>query len=75
MSNVVHPKLDPDVVEDFEEDDEDDPITGLPFNRGKVIFGDGLTKFLRTFYELNKNFSELCKNCFNNFVRTFERTF
>ncbi len=75
MSNVVHPKLDPDVVEDFEEDDEDDPITGLPYNRGKVIIGDGLTKFLRTFYELIKNFYELCKNCFNNFVRTFERTF
>lgn len=38
MSNVVHPKLDQEVVEDFEEDDEDDPITALPYRVKYIIF-------------------------------------
>jgi hypothetical protein len=35
MTNVIHPKLDHDIVEDFEEED-DDPIAALPFKMGQV---------------------------------------
>jgi hypothetical protein len=37
MTNIIHPKLDHEMVEDFEEDDEDDPITALPFKASMVI--------------------------------------
>ena len=35
MSNIIHPKLDPDIVDDFEEED-DDPIASLPFKVSAV---------------------------------------
>ena len=35
MSNVIHPKLDHDMVDDFEEED-DDPIAALPFKVSAV---------------------------------------
>jgi len=37
MTNIIHPKLDHEMVEDFEEDDEDDPIAALPFKTSMVI--------------------------------------
>ena len=36
MTNIIHPKLDHEMVEDFEEDDEDDPIAALPFRSTMV---------------------------------------
>ena len=35
MTNAIHPKLDHDIVADFEEED-DDPIAALPFKMAQV---------------------------------------
>ncbi len=47
MTNIIHPKLDHEMVEDFEEDDEDDPIAALPFKTSMVIVSENPQKIFR----------------------------
>jgi hypothetical protein len=47
MTNIIHPKLDHEMVEDFEEDDEDDPIAALPFKTSMVIVSENPQKNFR----------------------------
>ena len=49
MSNAIHPKLDHDIVADFEEED-DDPIAALPFKMAQVTTQN--LGFLTIFFDI-----------------------